>query len=64
METAINEKVGAWMLVKGNSRDLLAERLGMTRPTLAGRIKGETEWTWNEVKIIAELTGASLDELV
>ena len=64
METTINEKVGAWLLVKGNSRDLLAERLGMTRPTLAGRIKGETEWTWNEVKIIAELTGASLDELV
>ena len=27
----INEKVGAWLLVSGNSKSLLAEKLGISR---------------------------------
>ena len=63
MSQAINEKLGAWLLKSDNTRDKLSEALGMTRPTLNGRLRGETEWTWNEVKAIAKLTDSTLDEL-
>ena len=63
MSQAINEKLGAWLLKSDNTRDKLSEALGMTRPTLNGRLRGETEWTWNGVKAIAKLTDSTLDEL-
>ncbi len=63
MSQVINEKLGAWLLKSGNTRDTLSVALDMTRPTLNGRLRGDTEWTWKEVKTIAKLTGSTLDEL-
>jgi hypothetical protein len=64
MTQEINEKLGAWLISdKLHTRDTLAELLDMTRPTLNGRLRGDTEWTWKEVKAIAALTGSTLDEL-
>ena len=63
MTDIINEKLGAWLLANGNTRDKLADALDMSRPTLNGRLRGETEWTWKEVRNIASLTNSTLDEL-
>ena len=59
----INEKLGAWLLIEGNTRDELAKELGMTRPTLANRLNGTTKWEWDEVLKISRLVGCSLDWL-
>ena len=58
---AINEKLGAYLL--NHTREELARKLGMTRPTLFNRMNGETEWTWSEIISICELTGATPNEL-
>lgn len=62
-ETIINEKLGAWLLQEGHTREMLASEIGITRPTLKSRIDGTTPWEWGEVKKIARITGATLDEL-
>jgi len=63
MENKINEKVGAWLLVNGNTQEMLAQKIGITRPTLASRLKGESKWTWDEVVQIAQITDCSLNYL-
>ena len=63
MNKVINEKLGAWLLVSGNTREKLADEIGITRPTLNGRLDGKSKWMWDEVIEIARITGATLDEL-
>lgn len=63
MNQVINEKIGAWLLVAGNTRDKLADFIGITRPTLASRLNGESRWYWEEVIKVSQLTGATLNEL-
>ena len=59
----INEKLGAWLLADGNTRETLAKELGMTRPTLATRLNGTSKWEWEEVINVSRLTSCSLDWL-
>ena len=59
----INEKLGAWLLKEGHTQALLAEEIGISRPTLSGRLSGKSKWIWEEVLQISRITGASLDEL-
>ena len=63
MTERINEKIGAWLLEEGNSRSLLAKEIGISRPALNKRLAGSTKWNWNEVIIVAQITGTSLNEL-
>jgi len=63
MKRFINEKIGAWLIEQGNSRKELAEALGMSRPTLNGRLDGATKWSWEEVVKLSGIIGCSLDEL-
>lgn len=63
MNERINEKVGAWLLEEGNSRSLLAQRIGLSRPALNKRLDGRTKWKWDEVIEVARITGCSLNEL-
>lgn len=63
MTQIINEKLGAWLLVNGNTYQKLADEIGITRPTLASRLDGESKWKWEEVIKISHVTGASLNEL-
>ena len=62
-ENIINEKLGAWLLEEGHTREILADELGITRPTLADRLSGTTKWRWDEVIEVARVTNCSLDEL-
>ena len=59
----INEKLGAWLLEDGHTRDLLAQELGMTRPTLANRLNGKSRWEWDEVIRVSKLVDCTLNDL-
>ena len=63
MTQIINEKLGVWLLNSGNTRDKLADEIGITRPTLASRLNGESKWKWDEVIAISRITDTSLNEL-
>lgn len=63
MNRIINEKLGAWLLKSGNTREKLADEIGITRPTLNGRLDGKSKWQWDEVIQVARITGCSLNEL-
>lgn len=63
MDSLINEKVGAWLLVSGNNREKLADEIGISRPTLASRLSGKSKWNWDEVVKLAKLVGCTLDEM-
>lgn len=63
MNRIINEKLGAWLLESGNTRDKLAAEIGISRPTLNGRLDGKSKWQWDEVIEVARITGCTLNEL-
>ena len=63
MAKHINEKIGAWLLEDGNTRDILAEKLGMSRPSLNSRIQGSSKWYFEEVVRLSKLVGCSVSEL-
>lgn len=63
MSQQINEKIGAYILESGSSREELADKIGITRPTLRSRLNGETDWRWGEVIKIAEITNSTMNEL-
>ena len=63
MNKFINEKLGAWLIANGNTREKLAEEIGISRPTLNGRLSGKSKWEWDEVIEVARITGTSLNEL-
>ena len=63
MTDRINEKLGAWLLEPGHNSDKLADLIGITRPSLRERLKGNAQWKWSEVIRVAEITDCSLDEL-
>lgn len=59
----INEVVGSWLLEPGNTKQRLADILGVSHVTLNNKLRGETEWTWSQVKTICATTGASLSDI-
>ena len=63
MTERINEKLGAWLLGEGHTRELLAQGIGITRPTLQTRLDGTSKWYWSEVVKVAEITNSDLNEL-
>ena len=63
MDERINEKLGAWLLKEGNTQALLASLIGISRPTLTGRLSGKTKWNWEDVVRISGIVNVSLDEL-
>ena len=63
MTDVINEKLGAWLLKSGNTRDVLAEKLNISRPALQNRLNGTSKWYWEEVIRVSQITGSSPNEL-
>ena len=59
----INEKLGAWLINNSATRGQLASEIGITRQTLAERLRGRTKWRFDEVVQISRITNTSLDEL-
>lgn len=63
MNVRINEKIGAWLLDKEHTKAELAKLLGLSRPTLDGRLAGKSKWNWEDVVKVSEITGCTLNEL-
>lgn len=63
MTDKINEKLGAWLLEEGHTREILAQRIGISRPALLARLNGSSKWNWEEVIEVAKITGCDLNEL-
>ena len=59
----VAEKAFSWIAKKGNTKTKLARILDISRPTLDKRLDGDSQWTWDEVRIISSLTDTTLDEL-
>ena len=59
----INEKLGAYLLQPGNSKQQLAKELDMSVPALNNRFLGQSSWKWDEICTVAQLLGVSTDEL-
>ena len=60
----IAEKVGAYLLQEGHTRESLAAELGITRPTLNSRLRGESDWMLKEIIKLAEITHCTPNDLV
>lgn len=56
------EKVGAWLVQKGNTKQLLAQQLGMSTVTLNKKLDGEVRWTWDEACALADILGCALSD--
>lgn len=56
------ELIGSWLIKPGNTKKLLAEKLGISVGTLNNRISGGYEWTWGEACKLADVLGCSLSE--
>ncbi len=60
---AMRDRIGGWLLVPGNTRERLAELLGMSHDTLARRMDGSTDWSWTEARKLAEILGCEVSDL-
>lgn len=56
----IAEKVGNWPLKSDHTKAQLAKELGVTAPTLNNRLSGETELSWKEVYVLANVLDGKL----
>ena len=63
MTDRINEKLGAWLLKEGHTRELLANEIGISRPALLARLNGTSNWNWEEVVRVAQITDSDLNDL-
>ena len=63
MFSKINSRIGAWLLIKGNTKEKLAAFIGISVATLNNRLDGSCPWLWDEVCKVAEILGCSTDDL-
>ena len=50
----VSREVRAWMARRGVKQQEIADRLGITQPSLSMRLRGRTRWTINDLVIVAE----------
>jgi transcriptional regulator with XRE-family HTH domain len=50
----VSGEVRAWMARRGVKQHEIADRLGITQPSLSMRLRGRTRWTINDLVIVAE----------
>lgn len=63
-ESLINDKVGAWLLDKEHTREMLADELSITAQSLTNKLTGKTDWTWREVRLLAVALRCSVKDFV
>lgn len=59
----INKEIGAWLLRPGNTREKLADAVGITTPTLSTRLNGSTQWRFSEVVKLSKFIDVTLEQL-
>lgn len=56
------ELIGAWLIKPGNTKKLLAEKLGISVGTLNNRLSGGYEWTWGEACRLSDVLERPLSD--
>lgn len=64
MSNRIAEVALAWTAKDGNSKQALADEMGISKQTLLSRIENPDMLTLSNAKVIARLSGYKLSELV
>lgn len=59
-EDVLNGRLLALMLRRGVSKARLADEIGVSPSGVSRRLKGNTEWTLNEMRVAARLLGTSV----
>lgn len=60
----MKEKIAAWLLTDGHTKQDLASALGVSPRTLYSRLNDTYEWTWNEVKLLAKVLDCTTEDLI
>ncbi|MGN6128901.1 MAG: helix-turn-helix domain-containing protein [Nocardioidaceae bacterium] len=60
----VSGEVRAWMARRGVRQQELADRLGITQPSLSMRLRGRTRWTINDLVIVAETLNVPVSTLL
>lgn len=60
---SIKERVGAYLAREGQTKQWLAERLGMSTVTLSSKLNGETEFTFSQAIHLSEILGCTVNDL-
>lgn len=63
MNESVNEALGAWLSKPGNSQVLAARKLNIGEGTLRYRLENPSSWKWEEVKVVASMTGRKVTDL-
>jgi transcriptional regulator with XRE-family HTH domain len=56
----VNDETTPRTLTKGE----VAKRLGFSRPALDRRLKGQTDWEYDRLEVLAGLFGITVDQLI
>ena len=60
----VSGEVRAWMARRGVKQQEIAERLGITQPSLSMRLRGRTRWTINDLVLVAEALNVPVSTLL
>lgn len=63
METAIRQRVGAYLESTGTTKEQLAHDLGISRGALYAKLNGTTDFSLPEAYSLARILGCSMDDL-
>ena len=55
-------RVGSWLMEKGNTKQELADRLGISTVSLNRKLDGEVRWTWDEVCCLADILHCNVSD--
>lgn len=64
MGNRLSEVALAWTAKDGNSKQALADEMGISKQTLLARLENPDALTLGNAKVIAKLSGYELKELV
>lgn len=64
MESAILERIGAYLARENITKGEFADRAGIKRTTFYSRMSGDTEFSLIEGSKIANILGCTVDELL
>ena len=61
--TSIDRHIGYYIVEQKITREQMAELMGMSASSLRWKREGKSQWKWDEIVLLSEITGKSPDEL-